>query len=474
MKKYIIPAFLIILIASFSSCQKWKGEHTDIYSYTPPAASPVSDKAPLSCGGGSTVVPVKGTMLSGKTYTVSDGCDLVINPLDTLLMQPGVTLNMGVGSSLIALGTLVSNGSKDQPNWITVKGITKNDAPGGIAPATDPAYAGKWKGIIGGPSCNLLILRWTHVEYAGLTEGEATSKIAAAGNGNQYSILFANYKGSFIMEDSWLYGGVDDPIRISAGKIAIFRNTFEKNGISGGDCLNTKGGTVGTMAYNLFIGTATNGQKASNKGQATGSPQTNIVMYNNTFVSGGYRQVQSGRGGCINYEEGAAGMYYNNVAINCRFGYRVVGSPVADVAHLSYGNNYQWADSLSVANQFYPTGYITQPQSTDIPSITTSAKYLPANYALGSIYDGSDVVQKNNPMFLNFPLPTTGHALAQYSAVGNFNFHLQPNSPLIGKGNTTIKPLITVPIDKIYGLAEATLPGADLGCYQFNGTGNQH
>ncbi len=182
------------------------------------------------------------------------------------------------------------------------------------------------------------------------------------------------------------------------------------------------------MAYNFFIGTATNGQKASNKGQATGAPQTNIVMYNNTFVNGGYRQIQSGRGGCINYEEGAAGKYYNNAAINCKYGFRVVGSPVADVAHLAYGNNYQYADSLSVANQFYPTGYITQPQTTDIPLITTSEQYLPANYALGSIYNGSSVVQKNNPMFLNFPLPTSGHPLAQYNAIGTYNFHLQAST----------------------------------------------
>jgi hypothetical protein len=474
MKKYLFPILYVLLTASFSSCQKWKGEHTDIYNYSTPAANPVSDAAPLSCSGGSTVIPVKGTMLTGKTYTVSDGCDLVINPSDTLLMQPGVTLNMGAGSSLIALGTLVSNGSKNQPNFITIPGVKKNDNPSGLLPANDPAYGGKWKGIIGGPTCNLMVLRWTHVEYAGLTEGKATSAIAGAGTGNQYSILFANYKGNFIMEDSWLYGGVDDPIRISAGKVAIFRNTFEKNGVSGGDCLNLKGGSVGTLAYNLFIGTATNGQKASNKGQATGAPQTNVVMYNNTFISGGYRQVQSGRGGCINYEEGAMGMYYNNVAVNCKYGFRVVGSPTADVAHLSYGNNFQYADSLNVANQFYPIGYITQPQSTDIPSITSSAKYLPAGYLLGSIYDGSDVVQKNNPMFLNFPLPTNGHPLRDYTAVGTYNFHLQPNSPLVGKGNTTIKPLIVVPMDKIYGLSDATAPGADLGAYQLNGTGNLH
>ena len=51
--------------------------------------------------------------------------------------------------------------------WITVAGVTKNDAPGGLTAAADPAYAGKWKGIIGGPTCNLLVLRWTHVEFAG-------------------------------------------------------------------------------------------------------------------------------------------------------------------------------------------------------------------------------------------------------------------------------------------------------------------
>jgi hypothetical protein len=473
MKNIFITAGLLAILSS--GCQKWKAEHNDIYLYKTPAANPVSDKAPLSCSSsGTSVVAVKGTMLSGKTYSVEAGCDLVINAADTLLMQPGVTLNMGAGSSIIALGTLVSNGSKDAPNYIGFPGVTKSDAPGSIAKAADPAYTGKWKGIVGGPTCNLMVLRWTHIEYAGLTEGAATAKIATAGAGNQFSILFANYNGNYIMEDSWLYGGVDDPIRVSAGKIGIFRNTFEKNGANGGDCINVKGGTVGTMAYNLFIGTATNGQKASNKGQATGAPQTNIVMYNNTFVSGGYRQVQSGRGGCINYEEGARGMYYNNVAVNCRFGFRVVGSPSADVANLTYGNNYQYADSLFVANQFYPVGYVTQPQTTDIPSITTSSKYLPAGYVPSQIYDGTDVVQKNNPQFINFPLPAVGFPLSAYNAVGNFSFKLKASSPLIGKGKTDLTPLIVVPKDPIYGLAEVTLPGADLGAFQLNGTGNHH
>ncbi|MGY0035059.1 hypothetical protein [Pedobacter sp. NJ-S-72] len=66
MRRILNLMMLLIVTASFTACQKWKQEHTDIYSYTPPAANPVSDKEPLSCSGGSTVVPVKGTMLSGK------------------------------------------------------------------------------------------------------------------------------------------------------------------------------------------------------------------------------------------------------------------------------------------------------------------------------------------------------------------------------------------------------------------------
>lgn len=475
MKKLFIPIITIIAVLSFAGCKKWDGEHRDIYNYTLPAANPISADKPLSCSGtGSTIISAKGTMLTGKTYSVDGGCDLVINPGDTLLMQPGVTLNMGVNSSIIVLGTFVSNGSKLQPNFIHPPNITKMDAPGQVAPASDPAYSAIWKGIIGGPTCNLMVLRWTHLEFAGATEGDATAKIAGAGSGNQYTLLFANYKGNFIMEDSWLYGGNDDPMRISAGQIAIFRNTFEKAGFTGGDCVNVKGGTVGTMAYNMFIGTATNGQKASNKGQAIGAPQTNIVMYNNTFVSGGYRQTQTGRGGSIDYEEGARGMYYNNLAVNCKFGYRVLGSPAADVAHLTYGYNYQYGDSVSVTNQFYPTGYITQPQETDYPSIHTSAKYLPANYQVSQVYDGSDVVQAGNPRFVNFPLPISGHALQDYSAIGGFDFHILSTSPLIGKGYTNFQPLIVVPMDPVYGLSEATLPGTDIGAYQINGKGNQH
>ena len=72
-------------------------------------------------------------------------------------------------------------------------------------------------------------------------------------------------------------------------------------------------------------------------------------------------------------------------------------SMAADTANIRYGNNYYWADSLSVANQIYPTnaglsGGWTVPQSTDFPDYTS---YLPANYKPGDTYDGTKAIQKN-------------------------------------------------------------------------------
>jgi hypothetical protein len=150
---------------------------------------------------------------------------------------------------------------------------------------------------------------------------------------------------------------------------------------------------------------------------------------------------------------------------------------VADTANLTYGNNYQWADSLVIADQFFTFGGVcTKPMPTDLPN---PASYLPDDFYYpnppANAYDGTPVVQVLNPLFVHYPLPVNdGLPLFSITAIGNYNFHLQPGSPLIGKGNTSIAPLIVIPLDPIYGATEVTPPGADLGCYQINGTGNQH
>ncbi|MEI8087018.1 MAG: hypothetical protein WCG93_12460, partial [Paludibacter sp.] len=345
----------------------------------------------------------------------------------------------------------------------------------------------------------LLDLKWTHVEYMGAKFGATFFPSGLAAGTGSFGIQFTNTNGDFIMEDSWIYGSIDDAVRISTGRIHLMRNTFEKCGATGGDCLNAKSGTVGDMAYNLFVGTATNGTKASNKG-GVGS-QTNVNMYNNTYISGGYRQkAPTGRGGSINYEEGAKGKAFNNLMVNCRTGVRIHNNPMADVTNMSYGYNYSYGDSLRVMNNVYPVGAsltsgttaVTIPQTTDVPAYTqliSNPNYQSAY--LYSIVGGAcpniilpyDViaatyVAKGNPLFVNFTLPFVGK-LSDVSALGSsFNFKLQAGSPALGKG--TKDALLIAPLNKTqvtdarFKPSEITLPGVDMGCYQSNGTGNQH
>jgi hypothetical protein len=462
MNKYL--TFLILAtMATLTGCNKWAEDQANIYKYVIPPGKTVSASVPLN---GS----IKGVMLAGNTYTIDS--TVYVNKGDTLVIQQGVTLNFLNSSGLVVRGVLVSLGTKQQPNFMTVPGATKNITPG-LPFAEDSSHIGLWKGIICDTSCTMLVLKWTHIDFAGAAYGNVVGPSVNESAGTSFNILFQNPKGYFIMEDSWVYGGTDDCIRISSGKIFVYRNTFEKCGGTGGDCVNVKGGSVGTMAYNFFIGTAYNGQKASNKGQGVGEPETDVVMYNSTFVNCGLQVIPGQRGSTIDFEQGAEGSYYNNVAVNCRVGYRVVNNPAADTINLNYGNNYQWADSVDVADNFFTFGPVsTKPQTSDLPD---PSSYLPASYSPGETYDGSGAVQKLNPLFVNYPLPmNNGFQPWDISAVGNYNFHLQPGSPLVGKGNTRIHPLVVVPLDLEFGASEVTPPGADLGCYQTNGLGNQH
>lgn len=467
MKKTIIYIFLGCLgILFLDSCSKSDSSES-VQVSTPPLqiGQPVSDASPLSGA-------IKGTMLAGKTYSVSG--DIIINATDTLVIQPGVHIQMGAGVNVAVKGTLLSLGSKDQPIWFTVPNTTKTDLPGADM-SLDNAYKGLWCGINCDTSCSLLILKWTHIEFVGAKFTSALVNGNKVGS-NSYGIFFQNPKGFFIMEDSWMYGTVDDAIRPN-GKFCIMRNTFEKCGApgNGGDIINVKSGGTGDAAYNLFIGGATNGTKASNKGGST--IQTNCYFYNNTYVHCGYKQPNpTGRAGSWNFEEGAKGLAYNGLLVNCRTGLRIVISPLADTANIRYGYNYNYGDSQNVMNWIYPPADLTVPQNTDIPY------FIPTGFVKGQampVYTApSNLVGANKPMFKNFNLPSAVNHLIDIQAVGNFDFHLQTNSPAIGKGYTGFQPLSIisnqVPIHKFYGATEISLPGIDIGCYQINGSGNQH
>ena len=460
----ILSAFVLL-----SSCNK-TDETKDLWAAVVPPATPISDAACLSG-------TIKGTMLAGKTYTVCG--DIFVNTGDTLTIQEGVTVNFTGSSATVPAGlgvkgTLLCLGTKEKPIWLTYLGVTKTDQLG-ANPDLDPALKGKWTGVTGATTCPLMVFKWTHIEFGGATISSAMKSFT--GSSSPYPLYFANPAGTFVLEDSWVYGSVDDPWRINGGKIHVMRNTFEKCGYTGGEAMNAKAGTIGDFAYNLCIGMATNGPKLSNINILPGYPSSNVRMYNNTIINCGYRRAAAGRGGSINFEQDAGGMAYNNLIVNCKFGVRIVQNPIADTANIRYGYNWYYADSISVASQFIPSlsvsTCISQPQETDIPKPST---YLPTGWKVGDVYTApNSVLGINNPQFINGPVPMpAGLKLADISVVGTYNFALKPTSPCINAGFTGFSARGDVALDPKYGATEITAPGKDIGCYQSNGRGNQH
>lgn len=482
MKKLKFGIFVLAMFA-IAACSK----HSDNSVVAPPQiqiGKAISNTAPLAAGS------YKGTMLAGQTYTVTG--DITVNAGDTLLIQKGVTINMAKGANFFVNGMLISLGTSDAPNAITYPGPGRVKTPGASTAASDSAYAGGWGGIYCSNSCPKLIIKWTHLDFGGAAlKATPFPAPTLSKAGSQYLLFFENPNGLLVFEDSWIYGSPDDATRFYGGAMNIMRNTLEKCGGVGGDGFNAKGSSYGNMAYNLIIGGATNGTKTASDN--TSSTECQFTMYNNTYVNDGFRNtgVYGARSGSIEVENASRVLAYNNLIVNCDFGVRIAGGPggakvyLADtlantsgyILKTAYGNNFYYGDNAAICNQFVPTSVaqpvVTHPQSTDIPNMKA---FLGSSYTFGFIYDGSSLVGQNNPKFVNFPLPEAANAWVTQASVDGFNFHLASGSPAIGKGTTTaFSPITTgIPVDANFGASEITPPGADMGCYQTNGSGNHH
>lgn len=470
-----------ISLLALAACSK-KSDNAVVSKPLLQVGKPISNSGTLPAGS------YKGTMLAGQTYTV--GGDITINAGDTLLIQKGVKINMTNGANFIVNGDLISLGTKDSP--ITITDPRRTKTTGSSVVGQDSAYVGGWGGIYASGTSKLVVLKWTHLDFGG-----AKLKALPFPNANslkvgaQFVLYFMNPAGVFIMEDSWIYGSPDDATRFYGGTFNIMRNTMEKCGSDGGDGFNAKGSAVGNMAYNLIIGGATNGTKTASDGTTAGECQ--FTMYNNTYVNDGFRNngIYGARSGSVEIENNSRALVYNNLIVDCNFGVRIAGGPggakvyLADTTYnassvikqTAYGYNFYYADNAAIAGQFVPTNVaqpvVTHPQATDIPNM---ASFLGKTYTFGFVYDGTSLVGKNNPMFVNYPLPVTNNFWITQASVDGFNFHLQAGSPAAGQGTTTAFSPITagIPVDANFGSSGITAPGKDMGCYQLDGSGNQH
>jgi len=456
---------------SLFSCGKHNGGDVTISDQQFRAGDFVQAGDTLNSRNGSNGRSIKGTLQSGKTYYLcSLYADATINSGDTVVVQSGVSVlvvgpTTGAGAigtqdhapGIIVNGTFLCLGTRDKPNWFTVAdaSLKSNPANDPQSPSTDPAFNGYWGGIQGGAGGGDIIIKWTHLEYTG---GLAPLNGPKPGS-KRYGVFIQNPAANFVVEDSWLYGCANDMLRPAGGKYAIFRNTFEKIGLTAGECVNVKSGSAGDIAYNLVVGGTGNAFKAANAGGL--SPQASMVCYNNTVVTTGYRQAKAGEGGSIDFEQAGRGLAYNNLLVNCAYGLGIRGGggsvPIADTANIRYGNTYNYGDLAEFTTQFLPVGFITVQQASDING------------------GNATTPGANPPKFVNYPLPAA--ASINFSAadyVGGFNFRLASGSPALGRGYTGFAPAAAVRKDAVFGVTEITLPGKDIGAFQSDGSGNQH
>jgi hypothetical protein len=465
MKKYfnIIIAAAVTMLAA--ACHK--AENAKISPIVVHASNPITSDT-LS---GS----VKGTLLSGKTYYFAS--NITVNGGDTLLMQAGTTL-IALGDGLtyqtapeiFVHGTFISLGTQANPNYITVSNAAALHAQAAAQNYTS-VFQGWWGGIFAEPgpvttedpkpAGGDMIIKWTHLEFAGGPSGPDDDQVVYTPQGSpRWTIYFANITKNFVLEDSWLFGSKDDGMRLAGGHVDISRNTYELCGVASGEACNMKSGSVGDVDYNMVIGAATNAFKISDAG-STGT-QCNINCYNNTIVNCGFRQSStSGHGGSIDFEKAAKGNAYNNLIVNCAVGLRVLST--ADVTNVAYNNQLFYGNDAAIVSTFYAKDGVGTTKAADIISATPQSNNPTF---LGFDVNGFDYTKITPPVTANVQTPVT-------VMVGTSSFHILSTSPAYGKGNVSFSSYNTGTSTGDYA-PTVTAPGIDIGAYQSNGAGNQH
>lgn len=509
-RSFVRISFLAFASAALFSCSKSSDDGANISKPLVVIGQPISsDTLPLKDGSGN-AIPLKGTMLAGKTYHIM--ANVSVNQGDTLYLQPGVTVlvhgNGQQGSSPMFLvnGTIISDGTKEKPNTFTVyetANTPKSNSTFLNDAANDPAYKGYWSGFQGTPTCNLMAFRWTHVEYTGGPYG-TNATIFSAQPGDPTPTIYMNVNpnapyGKLIVEDSWLYGSLDDCIgKCQHVYVSLMRNTLSKLGGTGGEGINLKNDCYGDIAYNFCYGIATNGLKTA----GIDGSSTIVNIYNNTLVNCGFRQKKATRNGSINTETNAGGYVFNNIIVNCKQGLRISylsekGRP-SDTLNTVYGNSLTYIgttakDAKGNSLMLYIEPYqFTRKQQYDVNG------YVNGKDSSNGTNIGTNVIDtaRYSPAFRNYDVVANAKGAAYlYSVIpAGADFHLTAGSPALGtgvyKGGTGVNAIpakATATLLNRYGFpmtllantggADAAIisaPNKDMGAFPSDGTGNQH
>jgi hypothetical protein len=397
----------ILFITWLVACKK--AEVTTLVAPKIPTSSPIQ---PGNINGF-----VKGTLLSGQTYTVTG--DLTIKKEDTLSAQPGAIVVVKNNSQINVMGVINLQGSQDNPIFFN----------------SDVNKPGTWGGFQA-DSARAITIKWTHIDNTGGPDASGSARRTIVMRG----------KGTVDIEDSWFTNGQDDLMGIFGPTVLILRNTIISSGSTDGEGINLKSGTKGVVAYNVIFSQAGSGIKLETS-KSVPFPQTEVDVYNNTVVSVGWRRgsAEPGRGTSVGVN--AIGHIYNNIYVNDYHGLEVFND--ADVVHTTYGNNLFYATvdnftdlvdttiKINIRDNFYPAGASGKPQPTDLIS-----------KKVGNL----------DPQFVKFD----GTVAAPNGYPNNNDFHLKLGSPAYHSGNIGFDP------------KHPELGNQDMGAYTSDGNGNKH
>ncbi len=429
MKKmnFINGTFLMLsLIVMFSSCSSDNSFATDDNVV-------VDDEQDFG-----DLIPIEGeltgTLGPNESYIVIG--DIFVPENESLTLLEGTTLIMngdgrpGNSPEINVNGSLYSYGTEEAPIYIGVDEDQRTE---------QNIFRGLWGGIIGTDKAENLVLEYTTIEFAG-APAEPGSSIVAEGELDEgeprYAVYWVKPEGHFIMLNSRIAYTKDDAIRLNGGKTLIAHSEFAFNGETGGESVNTKSGVVGDFCYNVFYSVATNGLKAANsKGR---QPQCNNNYYNNTMVGCGWRRSQSGRGGSLNFENGARGKSFNNLVADSRYGLRLFPpDDEPDMANMRWGNHMYYGNHEEVVEGFHPSNGIIGQNLPGYEDIV-----IPESDIFGDIGE-------NDPQFVGYEVgtfePNDFRNLNDVRFIEDMfeTFKLQSTSPALNAGTTDFEPIFS-------------------------------
>ncbi len=373
---------------------------------------------------------LKGTLKQGQTYNLTG--DVVVNQHDTLAVESGVTVIAKGNYHFVIYGTFLSLGTDASPVTFTTDNPNK---------LTDLGVKGYWGGFLIDSLSLYDYVRFTHINFTGGPDSGGSAQTAFDVEGSQ------SYNGGahIVFEDNWLFGSIDNGMLLYGNiTVSVKRNVFQRLGGPDGETINIKSGVAGDISYNYIWSAANNGIKLETNDQVY-SPQTNLNIYNNTIINGGWRKVGEFTNGIL-IDVYAAANIYNNIIVANHAGINITDQ--ADTVHCHYGNNLIYAIADSVSQFIYPTGSFGKPQSSDLIGTGTSlCSSVFTTWAPGILAD--QTMQDND-------VPT-----------------LKSGSPAIGKGITTAPfTYWTTDTSNKYGTVDKV--NKDLGAYPTDGSGNKH